>query len=96
MNITANYPKDIRTGQRDAAHKEDMNTPPASLDRATVSPATPYLTEAEAAAWFSLSPRTLRNWRSLGEGPGFLRLGTAVRYHQGELDQWALAQKAVA
>lgn len=55
-----------------------------------------FLTEAQAAEHLSLSPKTLRNWRSLGDGPPFLRLGSAVRYHQEALNTWALAQTVAA
>ena len=68
-----------------------------SLPAPTVTPlVTPFLTETQAAARLGLAPKTLRNWRSRGDGPGFLRLGSAVRYHLDELDGWALGQKAVA
>lgn len=62
---------------------------------ASLSPS-PFLTEAEAAARLSLAPKTLRNWRSAGVGPAPLKLGSAVRYHLGALDAWALAQAVVA
>ncbi|QEN87723.1 helix-turn-helix domain-containing protein [Labrys sp. KNU-23] len=46
------------------------------------------LNEIEAAMLLSLSHRTLQCWRSRGDGPPFLRLGTAVRYRRSELDAW--------
>lgn len=40
----------------------------------------PRLTEAELARRWDLSPRTLQQWRLRGQGPRYLKLGTAVRY----------------
>ena len=57
---------------------------------------TPFLTETQAAARLGLAPKTLRNWRSRGDGPGYLRLGSVIRYHLEELDGWALAQAVAA
>jgi predicted DNA-binding transcriptional regulator AlpA len=54
----------------------------------------PFLTESQAASRLALSGKTLRNWRAAGVGPGFLKLGSAVRYHQSQLDAWALDQVA--
>lgn len=62
-----------------------------TLDTAQASP---FLTEAQAAARLGLSRKTLRNWRSAHVGPLYLKLGSAVRYHQDALDLWALAQVA--
>jgi predicted DNA-binding transcriptional regulator AlpA len=61
----------------------------------TTAPAA-FLTEKQAAQHLGLSPKTLRNWRSRGEGPSFLRLGSAVRYHSETLTSWALNQTAAA
>jgi predicted DNA-binding transcriptional regulator AlpA len=35
---------------------------------------------------------TLANWRSLGKGPPFLRVGRHVRYRAGDVDGWIAAQ----
>lgn len=48
------------------------------------------LTTAQAAAFLSLSPRTLEMFRVKGGGPLFVALGRgrgAVRYRQGDLEQ---------
>ena len=46
------------------------------------------LTERQASDKLAVSPRTLQNWRRFGEGPRFVKLGTAVRYVEGDLDAW--------
>ena len=46
------------------------------------------LTERQASDKLAASPRTLQNWRRFGEGPRFVKLGTAVRYVEGDLDAW--------
>ena len=53
-----------------------------------------FLTEQEAAARLSLLAKTLKNWRGRGEGPPYLKLGSAVRYHAPAFDAWALDQVA--
>jgi len=47
------------------------------------------LLKTEAAAHFlSMSPGTLRWWRSVGKGPPFTKCGTAVRYRAEDLEDW--------
>ena len=46
------------------------------------------LTDFEAAFHLSLATGTLRNLRSQGRGPRFVRLGRAVRYRPEDLDEW--------
>lgn len=44
-----------------------------------------YLTDVEAARLLSVSPQTLRNWRSLGEGPPYIKKNHLVRYRFDDL-----------
>lgn len=46
------------------------------------------LTTVEAADYLTLSKGTLDRYRVTGEGPKFLRLGSAVRYRTADLDEW--------
>ncbi|MCB7128410.1 MAG: helix-turn-helix domain-containing protein [Candidatus Brocadiales bacterium] len=47
------------------------------------------LLKTEAAADFlSMSPGTLRWWRSIGRGPPFVKCGDAVRYRAEDLEAW--------
>lgn len=48
------------------------------------------LTEKEAAAMLSLSPDTLRRWRSTGEPkqPAWVSIGRAIRYRRSECLEW--------
>lgn len=43
------------------------------------------LTEVEAAERLSISVRTLQQWRVVGGGPRFVKLGRAVRYRPDDL-----------
>lgn len=45
-------------------------------------------TEAELAARYGLSPRTLRNWRAAGTGPRFIKVGRRVLYPEPEVARW--------
>jgi len=48
-----------------------------------------YLTTREAAIVLGYSSGTLRNWRSKGEGPGYLKLETGtVRYRAKDIIKW--------
>jgi len=47
------------------------------------------LTETEAARVLKVSPRTLRRWRAVSEGPPWTRLGPRqVRYRRAALQKW--------
>jgi predicted DNA-binding transcriptional regulator AlpA len=48
------------------------------------------LTTAELAAILQLSPSTLANWRSLGQGPPYRKTGGAVRYRWADVEAWSL------
>ncbi len=52
-----------------------------------------YLNTREAAAWLSLSPRTLDRYRVSGDGPAFHRFGGRVRYLVADLEEWASARR---
>jgi predicted DNA-binding transcriptional regulator AlpA len=48
----------------------------------------PWLKPKEAAAYLGLTPKTLRNWRSLKKGPTYAKLGGRARYRRSWLDEW--------
>ncbi|WP_405121139.1 helix-turn-helix transcriptional regulator [Pseudomonas leptonychotis] len=58
---------------------------PAKLDGATPR----YLTNAEAATYLRLSPRTLEKQRGIGGGPRFHKFGRRVMYALADLETWA-------
>lgn len=45
----------------------------------------PLLTEDQAAEVLRVSSRTLQGWRHRGEGPPYVKLGSAVRYRCSDL-----------
>lgn len=48
------------------------------------------ITEDEAAEFLTVSPETLRGWRTRGFGPRFIRLSRrAIRYSRADLEQFA-------
>jgi hypothetical protein len=57
----------------------------------------PFLMETEAADLLRVRPSTLQNWRVLGGGPPFLRLGGIKRgriiYDREALIAWARARE---
>lgn len=41
---------------------------------------------------FDISEATLRRWRSIGQGPTFLRVGRQVRYRVSDVEDWLAKQ----
>jgi len=48
-----------------------------------------FLKTQQAADFLEISRRTLEGWRTSGGGPGFIKLGRAVRYKQTDLEMFA-------
>jgi DNA-binding transcriptional MerR regulator len=46
------------------------------------------LSTKDLAARIGIRPKTLDNWRSLGVGPAFYRLGSRVVYDLADVDAW--------
>ncbi len=46
------------------------------------------LTTDEAAAVCRVKPQTLKQWRMVGAGPAFIKVGRLVRYRAGTLSTW--------
>jgi len=42
----------------------------------------------EAAAYLGLAEQTLANWRYLGKGPRYFRVGQLIKYDENDLDAW--------
>jgi len=64
-----------------------MNNNPDIIDK--------FLTTKAVAEILSVSENTLKQWRSLRKGPGFIKFhGRFVRYPQSELRGWIEAEKA--
>lgn len=53
-------------------------------------PFSEYLSESELAQLLPGKPkqRTLRHWRTLGEGPQITRVGQKVFYHLDDVKKW--------
>ncbi|QYI99719.1 helix-turn-helix domain-containing protein [Thalassovita mediterranea] len=48
------------------------------------------LGESQAANYLAVSPRTLRNWRTRGGGPKFVKVSArCIRYRLKDLVDWA-------
>jgi hypothetical protein len=50
----------------------------------------------EVAEVLGRPPRTLRQWRYLGVGPKYLKVGAAVRYRPRDVESWLKAQEREA
>jgi predicted DNA-binding transcriptional regulator AlpA len=46
-----------------------------------------------AAERIGLSDKTLNNWRSLGTGPPYFKLGGRIVYDDAEVDAWLAARR---
>jgi DNA-binding transcriptional MerR regulator len=52
-----------------------------------------HLTQADLAARLNISPRTLERWRSIGEGPAFLKIGGRVVYRLEDVEAFEQARR---
>lgn len=52
-----------------------------------------YLTDDEQARVLLLTPRTLRNWRRLGKGPPYVRVGKRIFYPLAGNAAWLKANE---
>ena len=46
------------------------------------------MTTREAADYLRLKQQTLHNWRCLGQGPSFVKVGRLVRYRLSDLEEY--------
>lgn len=46
------------------------------------------MTAKELAAYLGVAEQTLANWRYVGRGPRFYRVGQLVKYRRGDVDRW--------
>jgi len=53
-------------------------------------------TAREVADYLKVSPNTLCNWRVLGQGPDYVKLGKAVRYRAAVVVAWAIGEPVAA
>jgi excisionase family DNA binding protein len=51
------------------------------------------LTPTELATESGIPPRTLSQWRYIGTGPAYLKLGRHVRYRREDVDAWLESQR---
>lgn len=56
---------------------------------------TDVLVPKEAAEYIKQSEGTLRQWRSQGRGPAYLKDRIGVRYLKKDLDAWLLANRTL-
>ena len=73
--------------------KIQLSTRPVEYDTESSDYWWALLTPRGAAPFLGVKERTLEEWRRLGGGPPFLRLGQGrVRYRRINLREWADAQ----
>ena len=52
-----------------------------------------FLTQAELARRWRISPRTLERWRWLGTGPAYIKAGGRVIYALADIEAYEAAQR---
>lgn len=50
------------------------------------------MTQSQLAERWMLSPRTLEQWRWLGKGPRFLKIGARVLYREEDIEEYESRQ----
>jgi len=53
-----------------------------------------WLKTREAAQRLGLAEATLANWRSIGTGPEYRRIGRAIRYDAAEIERYAVGPQS--
>lgn len=53
-----------------------------------IAPGKSLLTAKQAAEYLHVREQTLNNWRQIGRGPRFVRMGRLIRYRLSELDKF--------
>ena len=48
----------------------------------------PLLTTEQAAQFAGVAAKTLNNWRHLGHGPAFHKIGRLVKYDPADIERW--------
>ena len=56
-------------------------------------PVSPLMDSADSAAYIKVNPRTLANWRVLGKGPRYTRVGRRPFYRIVDLETWLAARE---
>lgn len=90
------YGQRCRATKRPRTHPQAARPPHRCQPRPDTSHATtgdPLLMPAEAARQLRKSVRILQQWRWLGEGPAYVKVGRSVRYYQSDLDAWLKANR---
>lgn len=60
----------------------------AQLNPIPAEPVKRLLRETDIAARTDVSLALVRKWRLVGNGPKFIKLGSAVRYREEDLNEW--------
>jgi hypothetical protein len=55
-----------------------------------------YLTSAQVAERYQVSPATVKDWRYHGTGPEWVNIGGKPRYRLSDLERWEREREAVA
>jgi predicted DNA-binding transcriptional regulator AlpA len=63
----------------------------AETQRRNADMADDLLTQKQVAQRWALSERTLERWRTIGEGPVYVKLGSAVRYRLTDIEAFEQA-----
>jgi hypothetical protein len=53
----------------------------------------PLITEQALADYLGVAVQTPRKWRLTGEGPRYIKIGRAVRYHPDDVDAFVAASR---
>lgn len=69
-------------------HHSDTSTPSAPIGE--------LLQTDAAGAYLDISPSTLAGWRSLGQGPAYIKMHGVVRYRKRDLDAFIVANLKTA
>lgn len=58
-----------------------------------MTPSDELFDESGAGAYLRKAPGTLKQWRYLGEGPAYVRVGRSIRYLKADLDAFLASNR---
>lgn len=61
---------------------------PALLADTSTSVTSPLMTAEDTGSYLHVHPRTLANWRVLGRGPRYVRVGKTPYYRPADVEEW--------
>jgi predicted DNA-binding transcriptional regulator AlpA len=85
LNLRVAELENLAPKPNDAPEKTTILNP-ATVDSAAGNPE--IINELQVAEYIGMSVASVRRWRTIRNGPKFLKIGSAVRYKRKDVEEW--------